>query len=164
MSHDDWICTHIVNMFYKYPFSRNVTNGETNNTIYSKKNNILIKPARRTKIENRRISLSSIRKYWKTSGDNFLWCHPYDMTLDYCGNKYLMTKRTVKGEISMAVKCSQTLSKNIMTGYISYQLTNHTPLSTMFCFTIHVRNLMRNIFSSYFISFFQKIEYVFFVW
>ena len=86
------------------------------------------------------------------------------MTLDYCGNKYLMTKRTVKGEISMAVKCSQTLSKNIMTGYISYQLTNHTPLSTMFCFTIHVRNLMRNIFSSYFISFFQKIEYVFFVW
>ena len=73
------------------------------------------------------------------------------MTLDYCGNKYLMTKRTVKGEISMAVKCSQTLSKNIMTGYISYQLTNHTPLSTMFCFTIHVRNLMRNIFppSSY---------------
>ena len=86
------------------------------------------------------------------------------MTLDYCGNKYLMTKRTVKGEISMAVKCSQTLSKNIMTGYISYQLTNHTPLSTMFCFTIHVRNLMRNIFSSYFLSYFQKFEYVFFVW
>ena len=86
------------------------------------------------------------------------------MTLDYCGNKYLMTKRTVKGEISTAVKCSQSLSENIMTGYISYQLTNHTPLSTMFCFTIHVRNLMRNIFSSYFSSYFQKFEYVFFVW
>ena len=86
------------------------------------------------------------------------------MTLDYCGNKYLMTKRTVKGEISTAVKCSRGLSENIMTGYISYQLTNHTPLSTMFCFTIHVRNLMRNIFSSYFLSYFQKFEYVFFVW